>query len=437
MRPRGRQALFFAGLLIFLLFSLLTLAAVRAVPREVRLLPGETGRLRVFFPLRLEAGERGRSFLAGPAAKGSELAFRSPAAGVFSVELKLLGALPLGRIPVRIVEPKKVVAGGQAIGVVLSPEGVVVVGHRPLRAVDGRPRYPAREAGIEIGDILLRADGETIINPDDLVRVVERAAAEGRPLRLTIRRTGRILEKNIEPVLCRWPEGEEERTRAMLGLLVEDPAAGVGTLTFYDPQKMVFAALGHRINELGGRRRFWLEGGKIVAARIAGITQGRRGEPGEKIGTFRGPEDVLGTIERNSRFGLFGRLRLPLPRERELPVALAHQVHPGPATILTGLHGTEVEEFTVEIVRVYHQTEPRDRGLVLKVTDERLLAATGGIVQGMSGSPILQDGLLVGAVTHVFVNDPTRGYGVLAEWMLREMEAVFPSPAAREELPAA
>ncbi|MGQ9779201.1 MAG: SpoIVB peptidase [Bacillota bacterium] len=419
-------------------FCLLTLAAVRAVPREVRLLPGETGRLRVYFPLRLEVGERGRYFLAGPASKGSELAFRSPVAGVFAVELKLLGALPLGRIPIRIVDPKKVVAGGQAIGVVLSPEGVVVVGHRPLRAVDGRLRYPAKEAGIEIGDILLRADGESIINPDDLARAVERAAAEDRPLRLTVRRAGRILGKTIEPVLCRGPEREEERPRAMLGLLVEDPTAGVGTLTFYDPQRMVFAALGHRINELGGRRRFWLEGGKIVAARIAGISQGRRGEPGEKIGTFSGPEDVLGTIELNSRFGLFGRLHLSLPRERELPVALAHQVHPGPATILTVLHGTEVEEFTVEIIRVYQQTQPRDRGLVLRVTDERLLAATGGIVQGMSGSPILQDGLLVGAVTHVFVNDPTRGYGVLAEWMLREMETAFPSrPEERQELPAA
>ncbi|NLG83645.1 MAG: SpoIVB peptidase [Firmicutes bacterium] len=437
MRPRGRQALFFAGLLIFLLFSLFTLAALRSLPREVRLLPGETGRLRVFFPLRLDAGQRGRSFLAGRKTSGSELTVRSPVTGVFAVELKLLGALSLGRIPIKIVAPKKVMVGGQAIGVVLSPEGVLVVGHRPLRGIDSRFRYPAREAGLEVGDVILRADGETILDPDDLVRAVTRAAAEDRALQLTIQRAGRTLYKTIKPVLCRGEAGDEETPRAMLGLLVEDPAAGVGTLTFYDPRNMVFAALGHRINEVGGRRRFWLEGGKIVAARIAGITQGRRGEPGEKIGTFRGPEDVLGTIERNSRFGLFGRLHLALPQGREVPVALAHQVRPGPATILTVLHGTEVEEFTVEIIRVYHQTQPRDRGLVLEVTDERLLAATGGIVQGMSGSPILQNGRLVGAVTHVFVNDPTRGYGVLAEWMLREMEAVFPSPDAREELPAA
>ncbi|MCL6615326.1 MAG: PDZ domain-containing protein, partial [Firmicutes bacterium] len=229
MRPRRRQALFSAGLLIFLAFCLSVLAAVRTVPRELHLLPGETGRLRVGFPLSLFVSEKGRSFLAGPVTQGSELIFRAAATGVFSVELKLLGALPLGRVAVRIVEQRKVVAGGQAIGVLLSAEGLVVVGHRPLRAVDGVQRYPAREAGIEVGDVLLRADGEAIAHADDLARLVERAAAEGRPLRLSLRRAGRFLEKQIEPVICRWPENGEGSPRAMLGLFVEDPAAGVGT----------------------------------------------------------------------------------------------------------------------------------------------------------------------------------------------------------------
>lgn len=216
----------------------------------------------------------------------------------------------------------------------------------------------------------------------------------------------------------------------MLGLYVEDPAAGVGTLTFYDRTSGTFAALGHRITELGGQRRVWLEGGKIVAARISGIEQGQRGSPGEKIGTFSGPDDIIGTIASNTRFGLFGKLETDLPEGEEVPVALAHQVHTGPARILTVVQGSTVQEFSVEIVRVYRQLRPHDKGLVIKVTDPQLLSLTGGIVQGMSGSPIIQDGRLVGAVTHVFVNDPTRGYGVLAEWMLEEMNAVSAARAA-------
>lgn len=428
--PRRRQALFFAGLLLFLAFFSLVVAAIWSVPPEVRLLPGEVGRLRVGFPLSLFAPQGDRTFLADSVFRGAELAFRSASTGVFQVELKLLGVVAVRRVAVRVLPERKVVPGGQAIGVLLAVDGVIVVGHRPLRGLDGTQYYPARDAGIEVGDLILRVDDVTVHHAEDLVRLVGRAAALRRRLSVTFRRAGRLQTCLMNPVTCRWPEEDgSQRTRAMLGLYVEDPAAGVGTLSFYDPATNGFAALGHRITELGGQRRIGLEGGKIVAACISGIEQGQRGNPGEKIGTFSGPEDILGTIERNTRFGLFGKLDGPLASHPDMPVALAHQVHPGSATILTVVQGSEIQEFTVEIVRVYPQSRPRDKGLVLKVTDPQLLSMTGGIVQGMSGSPIIQDGLLVGAVTHVFVNDPTRGYGVLAEWMIEEMEAEEPTAA--------
>lgn len=428
---RRRQALFFAGLLVFLVFFLLSLVAVWSVPPEVHLTPGEVGRLRVGFPLSLFAPEGARPFLAGSVARGSELLFRSTAAGATHIELKLLGAVALRKVAVKISAERKVVPGGQAIGVLLAAQGVIVVGHQPLHGIDGTQRYPAREAGVEVGDVILRVNGIAVHHAEDLARLVSEAGFRHESMHITLRRAGRVISRRMAPVVCDWPpEGDGRRQRAMLGLFVEDPAAGVGTLTFYDPATMAFAALGHRINELGGQRHVWLEGGKIVAARISGIEQGQRGSPGEKIGTFSGPEDIIGTIESNSQFGLFGRLEVALVSREEIPVALAHQVRVGPASIFTVVQGTEVQEFEVEIVRIYHQSRPRDKGLVLKVTDPRLLSMTGGIVQGMSGSPIVQDGRLAGAVTHVFVNDPTRGYGVLAEWMLEGLEAVVPTPAA-------
>lgn len=428
-RVRRRQALFCAGLLLFLTFFAFCAVTVISVPSELHLLPGEVGRLQVGFPLSLWAPEESRAFLADSLAEGSELVFRSVSTGDFEVELSLLGAIPLRKVAVKIVPERMVVPGGHAIGVLLAAEGVVVVGHRALRGLDGRQRYPAKEAGIEVGDIILRVDGIAVRRAEDLASLVGAAYLERRPVRVMLRRSGHLIARQMEPVLCDTAPNREQ-PRAMLGLYVEDPAAGVGTLTFYDPRTGGFAALGHRISELGGQRRVWLEGGKIVAARISGIEQGQRGSPGEKIGTFSGPEDIIGNIDLNSRFGLFGKLACSLPGENAVPVALAHQVHIGPATIRTVIQGDDIQEFKVEIVRVYRQQQPHDKGLVIKVTDPDLLSLTGGIVQGMSGSPIIQDGRLVGAVTHVFVNDPTRGYGVIAEWMVHEMDTVTASQAA-------
>ncbi|MGE5599848.1 MAG: SpoIVB peptidase S55 domain-containing protein, partial [Bacteroidota bacterium] len=264
-RIRRRQALYFAGLLVFLAFFALFLAAFWSVPTEVRLLPGELGRLRVGFPLRLFTPEDARGYLAGPLDHGSELVFRSTRATEFQVELSLFGAVTLRRVAVRIVPERRVVPSGQAIGVLLAAEGLVVVGHRPLRGLDGKRRYPAREAGVEVGDIIVRLDGAAVRRAEDLAVPIAGAAREHRPVVLEIRRAGRFLRCEITPVVCEAEGGP----RPMLGLYVEDPAAGVGTLTFYDRTSGTFAALGHRITELGGQRRVWLEGGKIVAARIS------------------------------------------------------------------------------------------------------------------------------------------------------------------------
>ncbi|GMA55830.1 hypothetical protein GCM10025858_03330 [Alicyclobacillus sacchari] len=209
---------------------------------------------------------------------------------------------------------------------------------------------------------------------------------------------------------------------SQLGVYVRDKTVGVGTLTFYNPETGAFAALGHMISDVDTGRPIIGEG-LMYPAVITGVQAGKIGEPGEKKGMFVHSSRELGHIAENTPYGIFGKLDVSACHatgglREAIPVALPTQVHPGPAVIYTVLHGQKVEPFQVRIENTSRQRTPSTKSLILRVTDPRLLSAAGGIVQGMSGSPIVQDGKLVGAVTHVFVSDPTRGYGVYAYWML-------------------
>ena len=205
-----------------------------------------------------------------------------------------------------------------------------------------------------------------------------------------------------------------------IGLYIRHANAGIGTLTFYDPATGAYGALGHRVEDNSEEGAEQL--GRVLAAQVQYIQNSVEGEPGEKVGVFDS-ESLNGTIVKNCDLGIYGLLEQPVENElypQLLPVAQANEVKPGPATMLTVLDGEKLEEFEIEITRVSPQKRSADKGMVINITDERLLAKAGGIVQGMSGSPIIQDGKLVGAVTHVFVNDASSGYACFAEWMLEE-----------------
>ena len=200
-----------------------------------------------------------------------------------------------------------------------------------------------------------------------------------------------------------------------MGLYIRDSAAGVGTLTFYDPVTKKYGALGHVISDVDTQKPIVVHDGHIVRSSVTSIEKGSNGDPGEKLANFSGNRDTLGTIEKNSSFGIFGTLKNTTLKnniyDEKMPITLSTHVKEGPAKILTVVEGETVEQFDIEIVSSIPQKEPATKGMIIKVTDPKLIEATGGIVQGMSGSPIIQDGKLVGAVTHVFVNDPTSGYG--------------------------
>ena len=399
--------------LLFLLLAFAALGAaalapqvgvVLAFPEEVRVLPG--GEVELDF---------GPLFSLVPVPDSQ-------------VELRLFGWVPLQRAEVRVVDRVEVIPGGQAIGILLSARGVVVVRTVDVTTVTGERISPAARAGIRPGDVLLRVHETEIEHPLELEAMANAYGRRGEAMPVVVYRDGREIRLEIEPVPVFDPTGRGE-PRYALGLYLRDPAAGVGTLTFWHPATGAYGALGHVIT--ADQHSIPLSEGRIVPAHIHGVHPGMRGRPGEKLGIFQSGSS-LGTIEKNTMFGIFGRLtRPPTPAHPPVPVALAHEVREGDAEILTVLQGERVERFGIRITAVNRHSVHNGRGLVIEVTDPRLLERTNGIVQGMSGSPILQDGKLVGAVTHVFINNPHRGFGVLAEWMVYEA-GIIPGPAEPE-----
>ena len=311
-----------------------------------------------------------------------------------------------------------VMAGGQSLGIVLKSEGAIVVGFTPVRTPDGQEFYPAKEAGVAIEDMLIAINDQQVSYNQEVADLIDELGRNGEKIELTLRRDGALKKLEVEPVLC------AESGTWRIGLYIRDANAGIGTLTFYDPATGAYGALGHRVEDNSEEGSEIL--GRVLAAQVQYIQNSVDGEPGEKVGVFDS-DSLNGSINKNCDLGIYGLLDQPINNElypNMLPVAEADEVKPGRAVMLTVLEGEKLEEFEIEITRVSPQKHAADKGMVIKITDERLLAKAGGIVQGMSGSPIIQDGKLVGAVTHVFVNDASSGYACFAEWMLEEALAL-------------
>ena len=298
---------------------------------------------------------------------------------------------------------------GRAVGIKLFSDGVLVVGLSALDTPEG-PASPGRTSGLKAGDVITHMDGSEV---DTIEEVQDHLAQHpGEKMTLQVQRGEESLQLAAQAV--KTTAGSYQ-----LGVWLRDSMAGIGTMTFYDPDSGVFAALGHGINDVDTAKLMPLETGSIMGATVSDVKKGAAGEPGELHGDFDLTAD-LGTLYANTEQGIFGRLEDAALAQDLQPVEVAgrDQVQTGRATILSNIAGDTVEEYEVEITHLYPENAGDSRNLMLRVTDQRLLEATGGIVQGMSGSPILQNGRLVGAVTHVLVNDPTRGYGILAENML-------------------
>jgi stage IV sporulation protein B len=327
-----------------------------------------------------------------------------------------IAGIPIKKVSVNVLKDFKVIPGGQSIGVKINSKGVLVVGHHLVNSPSGKVS-PGEKAGIQTGDLIISINGETIESINDIGPHVQKSGKEGKPLKIGIQRKNEQFETDLYPAI------DESEGKYKLGLYIRDSASGIGTLTFYDPKTKKYGALGHVISDMDTKMPIVVKDGYIVPSTVTSIQKGTNGAPGEKLARFLNERNIVGNIQKNNQFGIYGTLTKDLNNKimnKPLPIALSHQVKRGPAQILTVVDEDKVELFDIEIISSTPQKFPATKGMVIKITDERLLDKTGGIVQGMSGSPIIQDGKLIGAVTHVFVNDPSSGYGVHIEWMLNE-----------------
>ena len=307
-------------------------------------------------------------------------------------------------------ENKTVLIGGQTVGVALYTDGLFVSDLVELTSDRGEKRNPGEEAGLKAGDYLLSANGTALQDISNLDAVL--SASGGKALHLTVKRRDRTFTTDIVPVKCANDAGFR------LGLWLRDSAAGLGTVTMVDPDTHRFYALGHSIADAADPLPLTLRCGRLVSCRLTGVQPGKKGAPGELKGTFGINAGFLGTIEKNTRFGLTGIADNALCRGEKTAIAPSSAVHEGDAEIRCTIENQQTKNYRIKILKVNHQSTPDEKSMIIKVTDPELLNKTGGVVQGMSGSPILQDGRLIGAVTHVMISDPTRGYGIFIEWMM-------------------
>ena len=326
------------------------------------------------------------------------------------MQVKLFGILPLKQVGIRVIEDQELIPVGVPIGIYVKTEGVLVVGTGEFRSAGGEKVSPAKNI-VKSGDYVLKLNGEEITEKDDLISRIENG--DGAEQILTIRRGEECFDVKICPV-------RDQSGKYKIGVWVRDNAQGVGTMTYIDSQGN-FGALGHGINDVDTSTLMEMNDGTLYQTEIISIQKGPAGHPGEMTGMIvYNDERILGDITSNSVRGIFGKCNnkaLALGTEEALPIGLKQEIEKGPAQILCTVDGT-TRYYNIEITDVHLDHDNVNRGIELKVTDPELIALTGGIVQGMSGAPIIQNGKFIGAVTHVLVQDSTRGYGIFIENML-------------------
>ncbi len=332
--------------------------------------------------------------------------------GKVDLSLKLFDLFSVKNISVNVIPKTKVIPIGAAIGMKLYTDGVLVVG---MSEIEGKKPY--ENSGIQEGDRIIKIDKNEIDTTEDLMNIVNKS--NGKAVSIQYIHDEETITTSITPV-------KNQDNEYKLGLWVRDAAAGVGTLTFYEPESKMFASLGHGILDVDTSTLIKIEKGELVTTNILSISKGKKGEPGEIRGTIESGYDI-GDISKNTNFGVFGTLNQSsylISKQNIMDVALRNEIKTDKAQIICELENGKREYYDIEIQKVFTNNNQDNKSMLIKVIDEDLLQKTGGIIQGMSGAPIIQNGKFVGAVTHVLVNDPSLGYGVFADMMLKQMKEI-------------
>ncbi len=328
----------------------------------------------------------------------------------YQMNLKLFGIIPFKQVDIEVIKDMTLKPVGLPVGIYLETDGLLVIGVGDFDTPSGANVSPSRFV-LKTGDYILAVDGEAVTGKDEFIETIEQSG--GNPVVLTIRRDEEEYDVELHPK-------QNQSGEYKLGIWVRDNAQGVGTMTFVD-ENGNFGALGHGINDVDTSMVMELDSGTLYQTKIIAIRKGEKGTPGEMTGMIEYEDDnILGVITANTSQGIFGTCNEEMMEsiaEKSLPIGLKHEVETGAAQIICTVEG-EPDYYDIEIKEIRLNHQDVNKGIVLEITDPDLLAITGGIIQGMSGSPIIQDGKIVGAVTHVLVNDPTRGYGIFIENML-------------------
>lgn len=401
-------------LLVFFLSILYAyVLVITIIPNELVVFEGENISMKTLLGLSIKNSES--ETVETSSNNGSKI---SDEIGKSTLEVSLFDKVFLKSVEVNVLPKTKVIPVGNIAGVKLYTNGVLVVGMSEIEGSDNKKYKPYENTGIQEGDRIIKINNKHINSTQDLIETVN--MSNGNNINLEYVHQQETKECSITPV-------QTNNQEYKLGLWVRDSAAGVGTVSFYEPSTKTFGALGHGITDIDTSELINIASGEFVTTRVLNITKGESGNPGKIQGTIENQKNI-GNISKNSRFGIYGIVEdlssLTIDTSKEMEVALRDEIEVGKATILCSLDNQKPQEYEIEIEKIYKDNNYDNKSMKIKVTDEKLLEKTGGIIQGMSGSPVIQNGKFVGAVTHVLVNNPEEGYAVFGDIMLKQAREV-------------
>lgn len=398
-------------LIIILLIIYIYTVSIQSIPDNIVIFEGESITLKTVLGLNAKLIEKNN--IIETLSNNQENTINN--SGKKIVKLSLFENIFLKDISVDVLPKTSVIPVGNIAGIKLYTSGVLVVGMSEIQGIDNKKYKPYENTGIEEGDTIISVNDNKIETTEELIDKVNES--NGQLIKIGYMHDEKSLECSIQPV-------KTSNQEYKLGLWVRDSAAGVGTVTFYEPSTQYFGALGHGITDIDTEQLIDISSGEFVTTKILNIVKGESGKPGKIQGTVENQKNI-GTIYKNTKFGIYGKVdnlsSLNIDLSNEMEVAFRNEIKIGKAIILCSLENGKTEEYEIEIEKIYKENNYDNKSMLIKITDEKLLEKTGGIIQGMSGSPIIQNGKFIGAVTHVLVNNPQQGFAVFGDMMLKQM----------------
>ena len=403
-----------AFILLFLLIIYTYIVSIENMPNNIVVFEGETFSLNTLLGLSINM-ENGSGIIETVSNNGKKAINQT---GNQKLTLNLFENFEVKKLNVDVIPKTTVIPVGNVAGLKLYTNGVLVVGMTEIEGIDNKKYKPFKNTGIEEGDRILSVDNINISTVDELTQKVNQS--QGKKIELEYVHKEETKECSITPV-------QTDASQYKLGLWVRDSAAGVGTVTFYEPSTKMFAALGHGITDIDTEELIDISSGEFVTSRIINISKGTNGNPGKIQGSIDGGQ-AIGEIYKNTKFGVYGKVdnlsALNIDSSKEMKVALRDEIQEGEASILCSLDNGVTKEYKINIDKIFLNNDYDNKSMKIRITNQELIEKTGGIIQGMSGSAIIQNGKFVGAVTNVLVSNPLEGYAVFGDTMIKQMHSI-------------